>query len=269
VQHQTNITPDTAVEPAYFTAYKNFAVTRTPSGVLTVRFHTGGGPLTFTGTTHSQFPRLLEDIAFDRANQVVILTGTGEAFIDAIDGPSLGDVTKPMASDVDYMEGRRIVQRLADLEMPLIAAVNGPASVHSEYALLADVIIASDTTVFSDFPHLAFGIVPGDGVHVAWEEALGLNRARHLIMTGGSFTAQQALSWGAIAEVVPLAQVLPRAQAIAENLAARPQLLNRYIAVTIRQRLSRRLADGAALGLALEALTAANLPYVQQLVEPD
>ena len=250
--------------PAYFTAYENFALTRSDSGALTVRFHTNGGPVTFTGGIHSQFPRLLEDIAFDRDNQVVILTGTGDSFMSAIDGASLGDVTKPMASDIDYMEGRRIVQRLADLEMPLIAAVNGPVSVHSEYALLADVIVVSDTTVFSDFPHLAFGIVPGDGVHIAWEEALGLNRARHLIMTGGSFTAQQALAWGAVAEVVPLAEVLTRAQAIAENLAARPQLLNRYIAVTIRQRLSRRMAEGAALGLSLEALTAANLPYLPQ-----
>ena len=219
MQHQTGGTP-AASAPAYFSAYENFALTRTQTGVLTVRFHTNGGPVTFTGTIHSQFPGLLEDIAFDRGNQAVILTGTGGAFMDAIDGPSLGDVTKPMASDVDYMEGRRIVQRLTDLEMPLIAAVNGPASVHSEYALLADVIIASDTTVFSDYPHLAFGIVPGDGVHIAWEEALGLNRARHLIMTGGSFTARQALEWGAVAEVVPLEEVLPRAQAIAENIAA-------------------------------------------------
>jgi enoyl-CoA hydratase/carnithine racemase len=52
--------------------------------------------------------------------------------------------------------------------------------VHSEYALLADVAIAGDTTVFSDMPHLAFGIAPGDGLVVVWEEVLGLNRARYL-----------------------------------------------------------------------------------------
>jgi enoyl-CoA hydratase/carnithine racemase len=108
-----------------------------------------------------------------------------------------------------YVEGRRGVQRLADLEIPIIAAVNGPVSVHSEYALLADVVIAADTTVFSDLPHLAFGIAPGDGLFVVWEEVLGLNRARHLEITQGSFTAQEALSWGAVAEVVPLGQVLP------------------------------------------------------------
>jgi enoyl-CoA hydratase/carnithine racemase len=251
-----------STESSYFNAYENFALTRSATGVLTVRLHTEGGPITFTGTTHSQFPRLLENIAFDRGNQVMVLTGTGDSFMDAIDGPSLGDLTKPMGADVEYMEGRRIAQRLVDLEMPIIAAVNGPVSVHSEYALLADVVIASDTTVFSDFPHPAFGIVPGDGMHVAWEEVLGLNRARSLMMTGGSFTAQQALEWGAVAEVVPLGRVLPRAQELAEAMATKPQLLNRYAAVALRQRLGQRMAEGAALGMALEALTAANLAYL-------
>jgi enoyl-CoA hydratase/carnithine racemase len=250
-------------QQSYFDVYENFALSRSATGVLTVRFHTNNGPITFTGTTHSQFPRLLEDIAFDRDNQVMVLTGTGDSFMDTIDGPSLGDLTKPMAADVDYMEGRRIVQRLVDLEMPIVAAVNGPVSVHSEYALLADVVIASETTVFSDFPHPAFGIVSGDGMHVAWEEVLGLNRARHLMLTGGSFTAQQALEWGAVAEVRPHAEVLPRAIKLAEAMAAKPQLTNRYLAVALRQRLSQRMAEGAALGLALESLSAANLAYLQ------
>jgi enoyl-CoA hydratase/carnithine racemase len=147
--------------------------------------------------------------------------------------------------------------------MPLLAAVNGPATVHCEYTLLADIVIAADTTVFSDFPHLTFGIVPGDGIHLAWEEAIGLNRARYLTLTQGSFTAQQAERWGAVAEVLPLEQVLPRAQELAESLAAKPQLLTRYLAVTVRQRLSRRIAEATQLGMALEGLTAADLAYQQ------
>jgi enoyl-CoA hydratase/isomerase-like protein len=93
--------------------------------------------------------------------------------------------------------------------------------------------------------------------------ALRLNRARQLEITNGSFTAQQALEWGAIAEVVPLDEVLPRAQAIAEQIMALPQLTSRYMAVLFRQRISRRLAEGTLLGMALEALTAANLAYLQ------
>ena len=169
-----------------------------------------------------------------------------------------------MVWDAIIAEGRRVVQRLADLEMPIVAAVNGPATVHSEYALLADIVVASETTVFGDFPHLTFGLVPGDGLHVIWEEVLGLNRSRHLILTQGTFTAAEALSWGAIAEVVAQENVIARAMEIAEGLAYRPQLLNRYIATTIRQRLSRRMAEGAVLGMALEGITAANMPYLRR-----
>jgi len=156
-------------DPGYFTQYKNFALSRSVGGVLTMRFHTDGGPHTFDGTTHHDLPRLLDDVAFDTGNRVLVLTGTGDSFINNLDGPSLGDLTKPMAADVLYTEGRRGLQRLADLEIPIIAAVNGPATVHSEYALLADVVIASDTTVFADVPHLAFAIAPGDGLFVVWE----------------------------------------------------------------------------------------------------
>jgi enoyl-CoA hydratase/carnithine racemase len=250
--------------PDYFDRYENLALTRSQSGVLTLRFHTNGGPVTFTGTTHSDLPRLLEEIAFDRDNKVLVITGTGDRFMTDIDGASLGDLTKPMAADVTYMEGRRTPQRLADLEMPIIAAVNGPATVHSEYVLIADIVIASETAEFSDFPHLTFGINPGDGVHVVWEEALGINRARYYALTQGTFTAHEAKQWGAVAEVVAQDQVLARAHELAETLAAKPQLLTRYAAVTLRQRISRRMAEGTALGMALESLTAANLAYLPQ-----
>jgi enoyl-CoA hydratase/carnithine racemase len=253
-----------SLTPDYFKRYENFALTRSESGVLTLRFHTADGPVTFTGTTHSDFPRVLEDIAFDRNNKVLVITGTGDRFMTEIDGASLGDITKPMASDITYMEGRRIPQRLADLEMPIVAAVNGPASVHSEYALIADIVIASETAEFSDFPHLTFGINPGDGLHIVWEEALGLNRARYYALTQGTFTAAEAKQWGAVSEVLPQDQVLARAQELAESLAAKPQLLTRYAAVTLRQRISRRMAEGTALGMALESLTAANLAYLPQ-----
>jgi enoyl-CoA hydratase/carnithine racemase len=251
--------------PAYFSQYAEFfALNRSPSGVLTLRFHTNGGPVTFTGPMHSALPRVLDDIAMDRDNQVLVITGTGDQFMSEIDGPSLGDITRPAVWDAIIAEGRRVVQRLSELEMPIVAAVNGPATVHSEYALLADIVVASETTVFGDFPHLTFGLVPGDGLHVIWEEVLGLNRSRHLILTQGTFTAAEALMWGAIAEVVPQENVTARALEIAEGLATRPQLLNRYIATTIRQRLSRRMAEGTVLGMALEGITAANMPHVEQ-----
>ena len=168
----------TMTEPAYFTAFKNLQLSRTRSGVLTLRFHTDGGPATFTGQMHTDLPQALAHIGGDRDNRVLVLTGTGDRFMADIDGASLGDITKPWQWDRTYGEGRRVMQRLVDLEMPIVAAVNGPATVHSEYALLADIVVAADSAVFADFPHLTFGIVPGDGIQIAWEEAIGANRAR-------------------------------------------------------------------------------------------
>lgn len=254
-------TLDNAGEPAYFTAYENLHITRSPDGVLTVAFHSDGGPITFTGRTHEDFPRALAAIGDDRDNRVLVLTGTGDRFMTEIDGASLGDITKPAQWDKTYSEGRKVLQRLADLEMPIIAAVNGPVAVHSEYVLIADIVLAAETTVFSDLPHLSFGIVPGDGIQVVWEEALGSSRSRHLTLTHGSFTARQAEQWGAVAEVLPLDQVLARAHELAGDLADRPALLTRYLAVALRQRISQRLANGVVLGMALEGLTAADMAY--------
>jgi enoyl-CoA hydratase/carnithine racemase len=108
---------------------------RTSSGVLTLRFHTNEGPITFTRTTHRELPKALAEIGDDRENKVLVITGTGETFIDAIDGDSLGPIYKPAEWDKIYWEGRRVLQRLLELETPIVAAVNGPATVHSEYAL--------------------------------------------------------------------------------------------------------------------------------------
>ena len=118
--------------------------------------------------------------------------------------------------------------------------------------------------MFGDFPHLTFGVVPGDGVHVIWEEVLGLNRSRHLILTQGTFTAAEALSWGAIAEVVPQDKVATRATEIARDSRAGHSCSTAISRITNRQRLSRRMAEGTVLGMAPEGITAANMPYLDQ-----
>lgn len=245
----------------YFDAFPNFALSRTDSGVLTVRFHTDGGPVVFTGDVHRQFPKVLAQISDDRNNKVLILTGSGDRFMTEIDGPSLGEIYKPAVWDPIVWEGRKVIERLVDLPMPFIAAINGPATVHSEYVLLGDITIAAETTTFRDDPHWNFGIVPGDGIHVIWEELVGVNRARYFALTQAEVAAKDALSLGMVNEVLPADQVLPRAQQLAEQLASKPQLLLRYTPLALRQRLAKRMKEGVTLGMALEGLTAADLAY--------
>src|SRR2546428_701361 len=243
----------------YFDRYENLAMERTESGILTVRLHTAGGPIVFTGQTHHDLPRAFAEIGDDRENKVVILTGTGEVFMDEIDGASLGEIFKPAEWDKIYGEGGRVLQRLLEMEAPIIAAVNGPATVHSEYVLLADITVASEDAVFADKPHLGFGIVPGDGIHVIYEELLGVNRARYFALTQQRLEAKEAQALGLVNEVVPKKAVYDRAFAIAEQLAEKPPPFLRYTTPAPRQRPLQRLTQGPQLGSALEGLTAGDL----------
>ena len=95
--------------PSYFDTYENLAMTRDGNGVLTVRFHTGGGPIVFTGRTHEDLPRALEDIALDDGNRAMVLTGTGDVFMDRIDGESLGEIFKPAHWEKIRAEGLKVL----------------------------------------------------------------------------------------------------------------------------------------------------------------
>ena len=153
----------------YRDSFPNARLTRSKTGVLEVALHTDGGTLVFNGHTHEQFVDLFHAIGSDPDNRVVILTGSGEAFMETI-SPEGFDFFTPQGYDKIYREGKKVLMNILDIEVPLIAAVNGPARLHSEYILLADIVLATPSTVFQDKPHFEFGIVPGDGVHLLWQE---------------------------------------------------------------------------------------------------
>jgi enoyl-CoA hydratase/carnithine racemase len=250
--------------PAYFGKYENLAFARDDDGVLVLRFHTDGGPVVFTGQTHQDLPAALEELSLDSDNKALVITGTGDSFMDQIDGPSLGEIFKPAVWEKTRAEGAKVLQRLLDVPMPVVGVANGPATVHSEYLLLADVHIASERATYGDFPHPAFGITGGDGLHVVWEELAGTARAKWLLWTGESIDAQTALQWGVVNEVVPHERALDRGIEVARGLAAKPVLYRTLQKQTLNLNLRRRITQDVPFGMALEGLTAADLPYQHQ-----
>ena len=252
----------TMPDPTYFTQYENFAIDRTDDGVLTVRFHTDGQKIVFTGQTHADFPELLEAIALDPDNKVMVLTGTGDAFMDEIDGATLGEVFKPAHWERRIRtEGTKVLQRLIDLPIPVVGVANGPVTVHTEYLLLADIHIASETATYGDPAHPNFAFAAGDGVHVVWEEAVGSARAKWLLWTGEIIDAATARDWGIVSEVLPADKVLERGLEIARTLAAKPALWRSLQKQVLNQNMRRRIVNDVPFGMALEAMTAADLPY--------
>src|SRR5437660_1362005 len=243
----------------YFAAYRSLKMSRGPNGVLVAEFHSKGGPFIFTAQDHTEFVDAFYRIAQDRANKIVILTGAGGDFIPDIDFPSFGNVADPDVWSQVHDEGVQIVENLANIRVPVIAAIEGRAHVHSEYALLASVIVASEGATFHDVPHFAGGIVPGDGIFTTWSYRAGAGRAEAFLLNPQPLTAAIAHQWGVVAEVVPSGKALNRAQELAEQYLKAPEVTRRNTRIHLMQPLKERIVRAVGAGLSLEGASAADL----------
>jgi enoyl-CoA hydratase/carnithine racemase len=174
------------------------------------------------------------------------------------------DFFSPQGFDKLYREGKKILMNILDIEVPLIAAVNGPVRLHSEYILLSDIVLATPSTVFQDKPHFEFGIVPGDGVNLLWPEVIGSVRGRYFLLTQQELPSQTAKDWGVVNEIVPPEKLLSRAHDIAEELAKLPPLTTRYTRIALTQKLRRIIDEGVGYSLALEGISAADVARANQ-----
>lgn len=234
----------------------NFA--RDENGVLEMTMHTRGGPAVW-GTSleslHAELGDAFLDVARDRENKVVILTGTGDSFIESMDPeapfhePSLAHMWPRI-----HQEGLALLNHLLAIPVPMVAAVNGPALIHAELAALCDIVLAASTAEFADLAHVPGGAVPGDGVHVVWPMLLGPNRGRYFLLTGERIGADEAKRLGIVAEVLEPGNLMDRAREHATKLAAIPLATLRHTRAVLVHDLRRRMLDELPSGLAHEGL---------------
>lgn len=201
----------------------------------------------------------VQEVDADPGLRVAILTGAGSSF------SSGGNLKKMLADDMANMPPaktrqtyKRGIQRIPlafdAVEIPLIAAVNGPAiGAGCDLACMCDIRIAGESARFAE-SFVKVGIVPGDGGAFLLQRVVGFARASEMALTGDQLDASEALSVGLVSRVVPDATLLSEARKIADKIAANPPTAVRMTKRLLREAQHSRLDSVLDYSASLQAL---------------
>lgn len=224
--------------------------------ILTVSINRPEAMNAVNGGLHKELAQVFFDVNADPDSDVIILTGEGDAFCaggdliwlqDAIDDPEIFDgMTK---------EAKRIFFGQLEVEKPIIAKINGPATgLGASLALVCDVIFASEKAVIAD-PHVSVGLVAGDGGAVIWPQLVGYARAKEYLLTGNFVSATEAERIGLINHVVSPDELDDAVEAFAKKLAAGATKAIRWTKITANLPLKAIAHQIFDAGLAYEGLS--------------
>lgn len=195
----------------------------------------------------------------DPAARVLIITAAGSVFSS---GGNVNDMQRQIGPEVgaaalrqEYRHGiQRLPLALHALEVPTIAAVNGPAiGAGCDLACMCDVRIAAQEATFAE-SFVKLGIVPGDGGAWFLPRLIGMARAAEMSFTGDAVDASTAADWGLVSRVVPAAELLPAARALAGRMAANSPDAVRLTKRLLRESQHARLDALLELSAAYQAL---------------
>jgi len=189
----------------------------------------------------------LEDARNDAALRGVILTGAGDkAFIA---GADIGELTHASAIDAERSSrvGQEVLDLVENLGKPVIAAINGFAlGGGCETAMACTIRIAVEHAKFGQ-PEVKLGLLPGCGGTQRLPRLVGKGRALQLILSGGMISAQEAFRIGLVNEVVPAADLIPRAEAILKEIAANAPVAVRCSLEAVNKGMDASQREGFAL----------------------
>ena len=220
---------------------------------------------------HEELADVFNFAAGDEHSDVIVLTGAGRAFSAGGDLEHIArNAANPDLFDNEARLAKRIVFAMLDLDKPLICRLNGHAvGLGATLALLCDVIFAAENAKIGD-PHVAVGLVAGDGGAAIWPQRIGFGRAKEYLLTGELLTARKAEEIGLINHCVPAAELDGAVDAFCERLLNGSRNAIRWTKVLINLELKRVATAVLDAGIAYEAVTVRSAEHreaVQALIE--
>ena len=220
---------------------------------------------------------VFEEADRDMSVRVAILTGAGSAFSSGGDlkamVPDSGGLraSLPAQTRRNYRAGiQRLPLMFEALELPVVAAVNGPAiGAGCDLALMCDVRVAGQSARFAE-SFVKLGIIPGDGGAWLLPRVVGFAKATELALTGETIDAAEALRIGMVSEVVPDDALMTTARRIASKIAANPPHATRMTKRLLRAARTADLANILEMSGAMQALahaTADNDEAINAFIE--
>ena len=204
---------------------------------------------------HHDLTALFAGLKRESEARTVLLTGRGRAFSAGGDFAWFPALQEPGRLEALRRDAKQLIWDLLDVEIPIVAAVNGHAmGLGASIALLCDVIFMADTATIGD-PHVKVGIVAGDGGAAIWPLAVGPARAKEYLLTGDTLSAVEAERIGLVNRVVPAAELDAAAMAFATRLAAGAPLAVRYTKLAVNKLVKDALNVAFDTSTALELLT--------------
>jgi enoyl-CoA hydratase len=189
--------------------------------------------------TRAEFGAAITEVAADDQIKVLILTGSGKAFVAGSDIKEFSQTTPYTAHGIN-----RLGEMVEKLEKPVIAAVNGFClGGGCEIAMACDIIIASEKAKFGQ-PEINIGIIPGGGATQRLPRLIGVCKAKELIFTGDIVNAEQADRLGLINRVVPVDDLMPVAKELAKKIAAKSTAALKLAKTAINRGMQTNLESG-------------------------
>jgi len=207
------------------------------------------------GEMHDDLARLFRELKRERTARAVLITGRGKFFSAGGDFNWFPTLQDPANLELTRRDGKQLVWDLLDVELPIVAAVNGAAvGLGASIALLCDVIFMADSAQIAD-PHVRVGVVAGDGGAAIWPLLLGPARAKQYLMTGDAVKAPEAERIGLVNRVVPAAELEAEAMKFAQRLAAGAPLAVQFTKQSVNKLVKDALNTAFDTSMALEMLT--------------